>query len=107
LILSKNRSIDRARDIGGGCNRSALADANILILLSLSEHSGHGQTCYCFDPVANDSMRTQVAASGMVAAAVCGRRSSATRRCFSGACRSDHAANGSRLRPIAAPASFE
>lgn len=35
----------------GGATAS---DANILILLSLSEHSGHFRTCYWLAPVAND-----------------------------------------------------
>jgi hypothetical protein len=38
--------------------RPVAADANGLILLPLSEHSGHGRTCYWFAPVANDPERT-------------------------------------------------
>jgi len=38
--------------------RPVAADANGLILLPLSEHSGHGRTCYWFAPVTNDPKQT-------------------------------------------------
>jgi hypothetical protein len=34
--------------------RAIASDANILILLPLSEHSGRCRTCYLLAPVAND-----------------------------------------------------
>ena len=38
--------------------RPVAADANGLILLPLSDHSGHGRICYWFAPVAKDPFRT-------------------------------------------------
>ena len=38
--------------------RAIASDTHTLILLPLSEHSGHGRTCYWFAPVANDPERT-------------------------------------------------